>query len=300
MKAFITGGTGFVGPHLVAHLEAAGDEVVLAPDENTGFAITDRETVAREIARVRPDAIYHLAARSNVAQSWQDPAGFLRVNVEGTQNVCDAARAASVARVLVVGSSEEYGRVDPGIDRVDEDTPLRPLSPYGVSTIAASYVALQSWLGGGVETVRVRAFNHTGPGQSPAFFVPGFANRVAQAERDGASTITAGSLDAVRDISDVRDVVRAYRVIVEHGAPGEVYNVCSGNGIAIGDIANTLLSQSTRPLRIETDPALLRPADIPRVVGDNSKLMALGWKPEFSLEETLSAVLQEARSSERR
>jgi GDP-4-dehydro-6-deoxy-D-mannose reductase len=291
----LTGATGFVGPHLCVHLRECGDDVHVAGDD---LDVTDREQVTHAITAVQPEIVYHLAARADVAASWREPDEFLRVNVIGTQNVLDAARAASARRVLVVGSAEEYGRVDDL--PVTEDTPVRPISPYGASKAAASYVALQTWLGTGLETIRVRSFNHTGPGQSPTYFVPEFARRIAEAETSDASTVTAGNLDAVRDTSDVRDVVRAYRLLVEHGSPGEVYNVCRGTGVSTGEIARRLLARATKPLRIETDPALLRPADIPALVGDPTKLhTATGYEPAYDLDDTLDAVLAEARARTR-
>lgn len=295
MKAFVTGGTGFVGPYLCAHLDACGDDIVLG-DEADGFEITNRETVADAIASARPDVVYHLAARSDVAASWRDPDGYLQVNVHGTLHVLDAAREAGVARVLVIGSSEEYGRVDAAAIPVSEDAPLHPVSPYGATKVAASFLALQAWLGAGLETIRARPFGHTGPGQRPDFAVPGFARRIAEAERDGRSTITAGALDPVRDLTDVRDVVRAYRLLIEHGTPGEVYNVCRGEGVSIGTVVQHLLASARMPMRVETDPALLRPADVPVLIGDHSKLhAATGWSPEIALDDTLAAVLDDAR-----
>jgi len=296
MKAFVTGATGFVGPYLCEHLRAAGDDVILSGDEHASFDVTDRDTVVRAFVDARPDVVYHLAAQSHVGRSWDDPGTTLRVNVEGTQHVLDAARAAGAKRVLVVGSAEEYGRVE--AIPVHEDAPLRPMSPYGTSKVAAGFVALQAWLGTGLETIRVRTFNHTGPGQSTNFFVPGFAARIAAAERDGTETLTAGSLDPVREMNDVRDVVRAYRMLIEHGDPGEVYNVCRGEGVTVGDLAHKLLAQSTRKLAIETDPALVRAADIPILVGDPTKLHAtIDWQPQYTLDQTLSDVLTSARTN---
>jgi GDP-4-dehydro-6-deoxy-D-mannose reductase len=295
VKAYLTGATGFVGPHLCLHLRDAGDEVHIADDD---VDVTDREQVSGAIRAVQPEVVYHLAARAEVAASWREPNEFLRVNVIGTQNVLDAARAAGVRRVLVVGSAEEYGRIEKL--PVTEDAPLRPITPYGASKVGASYLALQAWLGTGLETIRVRSFNHTGPGQPPTYFVPAFARRIADAEASDATTITAGNLDAVRDTSDVRDVVRAYRLLVEHGAPGEAYNVCRGTGVSTGEIARRLLARATKPLRIETDPALFRPADIPVLVGDPTKLhAATGYEPAYDLDDTLDAVLAEARAQTR-
>jgi GDP-4-dehydro-6-deoxy-D-mannose reductase len=298
MKAFVTGATGFVGPYLCEHLRAHDDTVIVAGDERASFDVTDRDAVMQALSDARPDAVYHLAAQSHVGRSWQDPSATLRVNVEGTQNVLDAARAAHVQRVLVVGSAEEYGR--PASVPVREDAPLQPLSPYGASKVAAGVLALQAWLGSGLETIRVRTFNHTGPGQSPDFFVPGFAQRIAAAERGGdADAVKIGSLDPVREMNDVRDIVRAYRRLIEHGEPGEVYNVCRGEGVSIGDIAQRLLAQSTRPLRLDQDPDLVRAADIPELVGDPTKIhAAIDWQPEYTLDDTLDAVLARARAHE--
>jgi GDP-4-dehydro-6-deoxy-D-mannose reductase len=293
-RAFVTGATGFVGPYLCAHLEHCGDTVGKADEK---LDVTDRDAVFATLARAKPDVVYHLAARSHVAASWQDPVATLRVNVEGTLNVLDAARAADVRRVLVVGSAEEYGRVDPADLPLREDAPLRPVSPYGASKVAASVLATQAWLGTGLETVRVRAFNHTGPGQTDDFFIPALARRIAEAERDGHDTISVGARDPVRDFNDVRDVVRAYHMVVERGVPGDVYNICTGRGASIGEVVDTMVAMASRPLEVTTDPALLRPADVPVLIGDATRLRdATGWAPEHELADTLAAVLEHARS----
>jgi GDP-4-dehydro-6-deoxy-D-mannose reductase len=297
MKALITGARGFVGRHLSAHLVRTNVEVVeLDVDGVHPLDITDRDAVTRRLTAERPDTVYHLAARSHVGLSWGHGDLLMSVNVEGTRHVLDACIAAGVRRVLVVGSAEQYGAVEPGDLPVRETSPFRPLTPYGESKVAAEAVALTAYRDHGLGVVCVRAFNHTGPGQPPTFLVPGLAARIAAAERDGTDEITLGNVDPVRDFSDVRDVVRAYALLASVGAPGEAYNVCSGHGVRVGDLAAELLARSTRPLTVTGAAELSRPVDVPILVGDPTKLVAAtGWEPEFALADTLDAVLEAAR-----
>jgi len=299
VKVLITGGSGFVGRYLAAHCAEQGDDVVtLDRSGDEPIDITDREATRAALAKHEPEVVYHLAALSHVGDSWSDPSAVYRVNIEGTAHVLDGARATGVRRVVVVGSAEEYGRVDAADLPLREDAPLRPTTPYGVSKIAASYLALQALLAYGLDVIRVRAFSHTGPGQSDRFLVPALAGRVAAAEREQRDEIRAGSLDPVRDLSDVRDVVRAYRLLAEHGTAGAVYNVCSGSGVSVREIADHLLAAARRPLRITVDPELVRPVEVPRLVGDASRLRAdTGWRPTYGLDETLAAVLEDARTT---
>src|SRR5262249_37234341 len=167
----------------------------------------------------------HRAALSHVGESWDAPESVFRVNAEGTLSVLRACADAGVERVLVVGSADEYGVVDPGDLPITEEAQVQPITPYGASKAAADILALQAFLGDGLGTLRVRAFNHTGPGQNATMLVPGLAARIAAAERGGSHKIGVGSLDVVRDITDARDVVRAYRLLVERGTPGDAYNV---------------------------------------------------------------------------
>lgn len=299
MKAVVTGARGFVGPHLVDHLESNGDEVTgLDRRGPTPCDVTDPEAVRDALADTKPDAVYHLAALSHVGESWKAPALAFRVNAEGTLNVLRACSEAGVSRVLVIGSSEEYGEVDPADIPLDEDAPLRPKTPYGASKVAAGYCALQAFLGDNLGAIRVRPFSHTGPGQEPRFVVPALAGRIARAERDGDTEIAVGNLDAVRDLTDVRDMVRAYRLLVCDGEPGEVYNACSGRGVAISQIAELLLGLATYDIKLRVDPDLVRPVEVPRLVGDNHKLVATtGWEPKYSLQETIADVLDFARAT---
>src|SRR5439155_16393332 len=299
VKVLITGGGGFVGRYLAAHSAEQGDDVVTLDRSGAEpIDITDRDATHAALVKHEPEVVYHLAALSHVGDSWNDRSTVYRVNVEGTAHVLDAARAAGVRRVVVVGSAEEYGRVDAADLPLREDAPLRPTTPYGVSKIAASYLALQAHLAHGLDVIRVRAFSHTGPGQSERFLVPALAGRIAAAEREERDEIRAGSLDPVRDLSDVRDVVRAYRLLAEHGTAGAVYNVCSGSGVSVGEIADHLLAAARRPLRITVDPDLVRPVEVPRLVGDASRLRAdTGWRPAYPLDETLAAVLEDARTT---
>jgi len=297
VRAAITGARGFVGRHLAAHLHRAGTSVVdLDLDGPTPLDITDRDSVRRRIADERPDVVYHLAARSHVGQSWTDGELLMRVNVDGTRHVLEACVEAGVGRVLVVGSAEQYGRIEPDEVPVPETAAFRPLTPYGESKVAAERLALDAFREHGLGVVCVRAFNHTGPGQPPTFLVPGLAARIAAAERGGTDEIALGNVEPVRDFSDVRDVVRAYALLATGGAPGEAYNVCSGRGVRVGDLAAQLLARSRRPLTATVAAELVRPVDVPVLVGDPTKLVtATGWQPEFTLGDTLDAVLDAAR-----
>jgi GDP-4-dehydro-6-deoxy-D-mannose reductase len=299
MKAVVTGSRGFVGPHLVAHLEECGDSVEgLDRHGPEPFDVTDAEDVRERLGGIQPEVVYHLAALSHVRESWENPTESFRVNAEGSLNVLRTCTELKTERVVVVLSSEEYGRAEEADLPLTEESPLRPVTPYGAAKCAADLLALQAHLGDGLATIRVRPFGHTGPGQSPRFVVPALATRIARAEQDRHEEIPVGSLEAVRDLSDVRDVVRAYRLLAERGEPGEVYNVCSGTGVSVREIADRLLARARRPITLVTDPDLVRPVEVPRLVGSNAKLRAAtGWSPELTLDQTLQDILQDARES---
>jgi GDP-4-dehydro-6-deoxy-D-mannose reductase len=241
--------------------------------------------------------VYHLAAMSHVGQSWDAPETVFRINAVGALNVLRACIDAGVERVLVAGSADVYGVVGPEDLPLTEESPIRPVTPYGASKAAADVLAMQAFLGDGLGTLRVRAFNHTGPGQSVSMLVPGLARRIADAERVAGSKVTVGRVDVVRDICDVRDVVHAYRLLVELGTPGEAYNVCSGRGVSVRDVADALLAMSETPLELVVDPELVRTVDVPRLVGSPAKLHeATGWEPEIPWEHTLEDVLAAERA----
>ena len=298
MRAVVTGGNGFVGRHLVAHLRSAGDDVVIL-DRNgePSLDITDRTAVTAAIAEAAPDALYHLAGWADVGASWSAPHEVFRINAEGTLNVLQACLAVGVRRILSVASADVYGIVPPRELPLTEDSPIRPTSPYAASKVAADALALQTFLGHGLGVVRVRPFNHLGPGQSEQFVAPALAARIARAERDGRSTIPVGNLTARRDFTDVRDVVRAYRLLLERGEPGEVYNVCSGTDRSIQELADILVGLARSPIVLTEDPELLRPVDLPVLRGSADRLRkATGWTLEIGLEETLSDLLEDMRA----
>ncbi len=297
MKALITGASGFVGTHLVTHLADHGDEVVTTDQSTDGVDITDADQVARLLEKVRPEAIYHLAGWADVGGSWSAPTTAFRVNAEGTLNVLLGAVATGVERVLVVSSADVYGAVSESDLPITETAPLRPVSPYAASKVAADFLGLQAFLGRGLGVLRVRAFNHLGPGQTDKFVASAIASRIVRNEMDGSDVLPIGNLSARRDFTDVRDVVRAYRMIVSHGTPGEVYNVCSGADVAVQDLAEEMLAMAKHTMRFESDPALLRPVDVPVLRGDHGKLSAeTGWKPEIPLSRTLTDLLDDWRA----
>jgi GDP-4-dehydro-6-deoxy-D-mannose reductase len=294
VKALVTGAHGFVGHHLIAHLEDEGDEVVGIDRDD--LDITRGEDVTAYFARVRPEAVYHLAGDSDVGSSWKHPVDTFRANAEGTLNVLMACVDAGVDRVLSVSSADIYGRVTEEELPLREDAPLRPVSPYAASKVASDYLALQCYLGHGLAVLRARPFNHIGPGQRDSFVAPALAQRIARNELDGVDTLSVGNLAPRRDFTDVRDVVRAYRMLVLRGTPGEAYNVCRGEDIAVRDLAVRLVGLARKPMRLVPDPALQRPVDIPVLRGDCTKLRdATGWAPEIPLEQTLEDLLDEWR-----
>lgn len=299
MRALITGGRGFVGRWLAAHLEAQGDEVV-AIDIETDVA--DQSALDPVVAAAAPDAVYHLAARTHVGESWEVPAEVLRVNVLGTAAVLAAARQLPGSpTVVVVSSAEVYGTVRPEDLPLGETTAVAPVTPYAASKAAAEQVAVQAWRGYGQRVVVVRPFNHVGPGQAPSFAVAALARRIVAARRAGTPSLSVGTLTTRRDFTDVRDVVKAYRLLVGRGEPGAVYNVCSGHDVAMADVAARLCALAGVDLELVTDPALVRPVDVPVLRGDPALLERVtGWKPEIPLDDTLQDVLDywEARPAD--
>ena len=297
MKALVTGAGGFVGHHLVAHLRAAGDEVTETDRHHGGGDITDLDGMRRLLDTVRPDAVYHLAGWADVGASWKHPHETFAVNAEGTLNVLLAARDAGAGTVLVVSSADVYGKVAEADLPLTEDSPLRPVSPYAASKVAADFLALQAYLGHDQPVIRVRAFNHLGPGQGEGFVAAALAARIARNEVEGGDVVPVGNLTPRRDFTDVRDVVRAYRLLVEKGGPGEVYNICSGRDVAVQDVADRLLSMASKPMRLETDESLFRPIDVAVHRGSNERIRAAtGWSPEIPLEQTLVDLLDDWRT----
>ena len=286
-----------MGTWLADHLRNSGDDVVQIDQE---VEITDPGALLAAVSEAAPDAIYHLAAITHVGQSWDEPLRVLEVNVLGTAALLAAAReCGSNPRILVTSSAEVYGAItDPSQLPLTEDSPTLPLSPYAASKLAAEAVCTQAWLGHGQHVVVVRPFNHIGPGQSPNFAVSALSKRIVDAERSGAGEIRVGNLSARRDFTDVRDVVRSYRMLVESGAPGAVYNMCSGRDVSIQEIADRLLAAAGSTVRLVPDPALMRPVEVQVLRGDPTRLTsATGWVPELSLDQTLTDVLEYWRAA---
>ncbi|MDB5058658.1 MAG: rmd, partial [Chloroflexi bacterium] len=295
MRALITGATGFAGSHLTDHCLAEGWEVhgtCLGADLRApaipgltrhSVDLRDTDAVRAVVARTQPDRVFHLAAQASVAAAWADPAKTLTDNLVMTLRVLDAVRLETPgARVLVVGSSEEYGSVEPECFPVVESQELRPVDPYGVSKVACDLLAQQHFLAFGTHVVRVRPFNQLGPRQRRGFVLPDFAAGIVAIERGAAPVLKVGNLNSARDFTVVRDVVRAYRLMLELGEPGAVYNVCSGTTVRIGALLDILIGASSVPIRIELDPARTRPIDRPATVGSYAALhAATGWTPEI-------------------
>ena len=292
VRSFVTGGSGFVGTRLNAYLSRLGHEVVSPGPE---IDITSPEQIAAAINDVHPHLVFHLAGQANVGSSWTEARLTYQVNFDGTRHVLDAARQVDpMPRVLVVSSADVYGPAAFNLHGggVDEDSAARPVSPYGASKLAAEVVARQAFDGFGLPVVISRAFPHIGPGQSDGFVVGAIARQIAEAERDGGEEIALGNLEAERDFLDVDDVVRAYHLAVLFGRSGATYNVASGTATPIRDVIDHMVSLSTRSLRIVVDPARLRPIDVPRMIGDSSRLTAdTGWKPESNWRVAAAAAL---------
>jgi len=307
-KALITGIEGFVGSHLAEYLlfstswQVSG--TVYGSTENIAHIagsldlhrgdLRSLDTVLDIVGQVRPDYIFHLAAQPLVPLSRRDPWGTLETNIRMQLNILETVkRLCPECRVLVVGSSEEYGPVRSEDLPVDEDTPLRPANPYAVSKVTQDMLGLQYHLSDGLHTIRVRPFNHIGPRQRLGFVAPDFAKQIAEAEAGlREPVVRVGNLSAQRDFSDVRDVVRAYHLLITQGKAGEVYNIGSGQAHSIQELLDTLVSMSRVPITVEVDPERLRPADVPLIVCDSTRLrQCTGWQPIISFEQSLRDVL---------
>jgi len=318
VRFFITGIGGFAGAHLAEHLLAAGHEVSglvtgrpdrpclralaarhprFAPERLARADVSDRTALERALAERAPDGVFHLAGIAFAPRAEVDAARAFAVNVLGTLALLAAVeRAVPQCRVLVVGSSDAYGAITPGNLPIAEETPLRPVTVYGCSKAAADMVAFQRWWTAGTAVIRVRAFNHTGPGQDPDFVCSDFARQIARIEAGGAPPVVhVGDLSAVRDFSDVRDVVRGYAMLWEHGRLGEAYNLCSGVGTSIAAITAMLGAESRCRVEWVEERGRLRSREIQAVVGSAARAAALGWTPRIPLAQTLRDLLDDWR-----
>lgn len=312
MRALITGINGFVGQHLANYLLSQGFEVFGTTSQinskhsvNSKIFINDlasEQTIIKLLDEIQPDHIYHLAAQSNVKKSWDSKVDTIHVNVNLTINLLEAARKSNIkdrVKIVTIGSSEEYGRVTDMTLPIDESVSLKPTNPYGISKATVSYFARQYYQAYGLKIVHTRPFNHIGPGQKLGFVVTDFTSQIINIEKKiEDKIIRVGNLEAQRDFTDVRDIVRAYYLLLTNTSTafGEVYNVCSGIPVSISSILDKLLSFSHQKIDVFVDPNKLRPIDIPLYIGNNKKInQIIGWKPEISLNTTLSDVLDYIR-----
>ncbi len=334
--SLVTGALGFVGLHLTRSLLLAGfdvvglgkhDQDIALPRDIGEFQQIDGDPdlsgsvrylgpagaftylsldlaqtapILELVTQTKPTAIHHLAAQSSAAYSFDHPGETFLSNVLGTVNLLEAVRALPVASrpvILSVGSCEEYGPQETSAYPLTEDTPLNPLSPYAVSKVSQTLLCKQYVRAWNLPIIMVRSFSHTGPGQDPRFVFPSFARQIAAAEAGkGSSEVLTGDLSVVRDFLHVQDVVDAYRLLMEKGKPGEIYNVSSGKSVTIQDGLETMISLAHCSITVRMDPALVRPADTPIMIGDNSKLRRdTGWHPQWDLTTTLGSLLEEAR-----
>lgn len=308
MRVLITGARGFVGTHLSRHLRDSYPDLELhgtvfaQESHETGLFdqlypldLRDFEAVKKLLNAIKPDHIYHLAAQSSPRQSFREPWLTLENNILAQLNLIRACLHQHLApRLLLVSSAEIYGAAD---DPITEDAPFYPGSPYGVSKITQDMLGLQYFISDGLPIIRVRPFNHTGPGQREGFVAPDFAMQIARIEAGQKEPVMyVGRLDAQRDFTDVRDIVRAYRLVITQGQPGDVYNVASNRAYSIQYLLDTLLSYSTRQITVQADPARLLKADAPIKWGDISRIhAATGWQPEIPFEQTLKDLLEDCR-----
>jgi GDP-4-dehydro-6-deoxy-D-mannose reductase len=312
MNVLVTGITGFAGSHLAELLLAEFPEVRVfgtwrwrSRVENIA-AIKDRVTliecdlrdavaVRRALLESRPDRIFHLAAQSFVPTSWRAPHETFATNVGGQTNLFESVRELGLDPTIQIAcSSEEYGLVHPDEVPIREDNPLRPLSPYAVSKVAQDLMGYQYHESYGMKIVRTRGFNHTGPRRGEVFVTSNFAKQIAEIEAGlRPPVIRVGNLEAIRDFTDVRDMVRAYWDATEKGRPGEVYNLATGVGIHIRELLDRLREMSTTKVTTEVDPDRLRPSDVERLIGDSSRFRAdTGWEPRIPFEQTLTDLLE--------
>jgi GDP-4-dehydro-6-deoxy-D-mannose reductase len=312
MKVLITGITGFAGSHLAEYIlqnhpgvEVYGIRRWRSRIENVEHLLdkiqimecnlVDSSSVKALIADVRPDKIFHLAAQSFVPSSWNAPAESLTTNILSQLNVFEALRESRLMDtwVQIACSSEEYGMVYPDEIPIRETNPLRPLSPYAVSKVAQDVLAYQYYMSYGIKAVRTRGFNHEGPRRGEVFVCSSFVKQIVEVEKNKrAPVIYVGNLDARRDFTDVRDMVRAYWLATEKCEPGDVYNICTGTSISIRELLDMVLSISSVDVEVKQDPTRLRPSDVPLLQGDASKFeRATGWKPEIPLRRTLADMM---------
>lgn len=310
-KIFITGINGFAGSHLAELLVKLGDEVhgVVRSKKkvenitNVKDSLTlheadllEAETVHSILEKVRPEVVYHLAAYTPTGQSFKIPSETISNNVSCQVNLFEGVRKNNLfdTKIMIASSAEIYGLVSAQDLPVDEETQLRPISPYAVSKIAQDYLGLQYFLSHNLRIIRVRPFNHIGPRQSTRFVVPDFAKQIAMIEKNKKKpAMKVGNLESKRDFADVRDIILAYTMLVENGKAGEVYNIGSGASYKIADILDILLSLSKVKITVEQDSSLFRPTDTPDIRCDNTKLLSIcDWKPQVSIEDSLRDTLE--------
>jgi len=315
MNVLITGITGFVGSHLAEYLLTMPDVKVhgmlrwRSKTENIEHLknkiefvecdLRDATSVEKAIEVCKPDKIFHLAAQSFVPTSWHAPQETLTTNIVGQLNIFEACRNLGLNPwIQIACSSEEYGMVKPDETPIKETNPLRPLSPYAVSKVGQDFLGYQYFASYGLKIVRTRGFNHTGPRRGDVFVESTFSKQIAEIEKGKKEPfIDHGNLDAIRDYTDVRDMVRAYWLATEKCEPGEVYNICTGSAWKIQNMLNYLLSKSKVKVTLRQDPKRMRPSDVQVLIGDNSKFRkATGWEPQYKFEQTLDDLLDYWRS----